>query len=149
MAWQCGQQLRAAQLWRSAELLGISRPLSCDGWLLVLCIITCSCCSATAPSQLLLPCSLPPSRAVADRSHLQSLAAAAAAAGPDSLLAIPTPLLGGALEEVEVHRLGLAAFMQQLQGLAADAAAAQEQLAASLQESEGDLAAALQVSSRV
>ncbi|WIA15769.1 hypothetical protein OEZ85_002384 [Tetradesmus obliquus] len=87
-------------------------------------------------------------RAVADRSHLQSLAAAAAAAaaaaGPGSLLSLPAPLLGGALEEVEQHRLGLAGFREQLQQLARDAAAAQQQLAASLQDSENDLAAALQ-----
>jgi hypothetical protein len=85
-------------------------------------------------------------RAVADRSHLQSLAAAAAAAGPGSeLLSVPGPLLGGALEEVEQHRLGLVAFGEQVQQLARDAAAAQQQLAASLLDSEGDLAAAMQV----
>jgi hypothetical protein len=87
--------------------------------------------------------------AVADPSHLQSLAAAAAAAAPGSvLLSVPGPLLGGALQEVEQHRLGLVAFGEQVQQLARDAAAAQQQLAASLQDSEGDLAAAMQVRER-
>jgi hypothetical protein len=86
-------------------------------------------------------------RDVADRSHLQSLAAAAAAAaaGPGSLLSLPAPLLGGALEEVEGHRLGLVAFTEQLEQMGRDAAAQQQQRAESLQDSEADLAAAMQV----